>query len=273
MTFLLLLQLLISLIDFLFPAEVRVYRHKTNWFQILIPLTAEPSRGLPAIDLQSIQTQLMCWRPMRGGGGGGGRKGRRGVFLLLGFTLFYFLPFCITHRWCSSSPIFCKSPITPAMINGAVRWAHSQWCLSLLCIIPCFIRSFPQHLELLTVKMHCIDHLAAVRYTLLGKPGFRIHVDHLPKHPCRSCTPPAAPGPSWWHWLLPAWRWQRAGGIHLALEDALCPNPRKPDFRLSQEERNIWTQPQRMAATIKTVVFINDSEAETPSRWLDKNWN
>lgn len=57
---------------FSLPAEVRVYRHKTNWFQILIPLTAELSRGLPAIDLQSIQTQLMCWRPMRGGGGGGG---------------------------------------------------------------------------------------------------------------------------------------------------------------------------------------------------------
>lgn len=63
------------------------------------------------------------------------------------------------------------------MINGAVRWAHSQRCLSLLCIILCFIRSFPQHLELLTVKMHRIDRLAAVKYTLLGKPGFRIHVD------------------------------------------------------------------------------------------------
>ena len=57
---------------FSLPAEVRVCRHKTNWFQILIPLTAELSRGLPAIDLQSIQTQLMCWRPMGGGGGGGG---------------------------------------------------------------------------------------------------------------------------------------------------------------------------------------------------------
>lgn len=54
---------------FSLPAEVRVYRHKTNWFQILIPLTAEQSRGLSAIDLQSIQTQLMCWRPMGGGGG------------------------------------------------------------------------------------------------------------------------------------------------------------------------------------------------------------
>lgn len=66
-TFLSLLQLLISLIDFLLLAEVRVGRHKTNWFQILIPLTAEQSRGLPAIDLQSIQTQLMCLRPMGGG--------------------------------------------------------------------------------------------------------------------------------------------------------------------------------------------------------------
>lgn len=54
---------------FSLPAEVRVCRHKTNWFQILIPLTAEQSRVLPTIDLQSIQTQLMCWRPMgvRGG--------------------------------------------------------------------------------------------------------------------------------------------------------------------------------------------------------------
>lgn len=47
---------------FFLPAEVRVCRHKTNWFQILIPLTAEQSRVLPTIDLQSIQTQLMCWR-------------------------------------------------------------------------------------------------------------------------------------------------------------------------------------------------------------------
>lgn len=54
---------------FSLPAEVRVCRHKTNWFQILIPLTAEQSRALPTIDLQSIQTQLMCWRPMGGGGG------------------------------------------------------------------------------------------------------------------------------------------------------------------------------------------------------------
>lgn len=44
MTFLSLPQLLISLIDFAFPAEVRDCRHKINWFQILIPLTAELSR-------------------------------------------------------------------------------------------------------------------------------------------------------------------------------------------------------------------------------------
>lgn len=43
-TFLSLPQLLISLIDFAFPAEVRDCRHKINWFQILIPLTAELSR-------------------------------------------------------------------------------------------------------------------------------------------------------------------------------------------------------------------------------------
>lgn len=84
---------------FSLPAEVRVCRHKTNWFQILIPLTTEQSRGLPTIDLQSIQTQLMCWRPM-GREGGEGKK----TSLFLGFTLSYFLLFCITHRWCSFLP-------------------------------------------------------------------------------------------------------------------------------------------------------------------------
>lgn len=53
---------------FSLPTEVRVCRNQTNWFQISIPLTTEQSWSLCSIDLQSIQTQLMCLKLMGRGG-------------------------------------------------------------------------------------------------------------------------------------------------------------------------------------------------------------
>lgn len=115
---------------FSLPTEVRVCRHKTNWFQILIPLTAELSRGLPAIDLQSIQTQLMC----------NGRRRRRRTSLLLVFIPPYFLLLYITDD-VHSFPAFGYSLITELWWMMLCS-LHFLWILQLLCTIYCFICYF-----------------------------------------------------------------------------------------------------------------------------------